>query len=241
MRLRGASADLEQAGESTDGMCESTAKLQAKIKALSGVDIMADKDTFKSSYQIMSELSSHWGEMSDVNQASLLETIAGKTRANQVAALLNNWSTAEKALTESLNSAGTALKENAVYLDSIDGRTSQLKASFQQLSNDVISSDVVKFFVTLADNIVRASDAMLTFSTIFEGIAPDSNWAKYFDDLKAFPSIIAAISAGISIKNKGQKADGILGINMPFARATEHLHKPENCWKSLTPSYQSAA
>lgn len=77
MRLRGASADLEQAGESTDGMCESTAKLQAKIKALSGVDIMADKDTFKSSYQIMSELSSHWGEMSDVNQASLLETIAG--------------------------------------------------------------------------------------------------------------------------------------------------------------------
>lgn len=82
MRLRGASADLEQAGESTDGMCESTAKLQAKIKALSGVDIMADKNTFKSSYQIMSELSSHWGEMSDVNQAGLLETIAGKTRAD---------------------------------------------------------------------------------------------------------------------------------------------------------------
>lgn len=241
MRLRGAKSDLEKYSEETDGVVESTSKLQQKIKALTGVDIMLSPTEFKSTYQIMSEVAKVWDNMTDINRANFLEIAAGKTRANQVASLLNNWSQAEKAYNESLNSAGTALKENAVYLDSIEGRTSQLKASFQQLSNDVISSDVVKFFVTLADNIIRASDAMLTFSTIFEGIAPDSNWAKYFDDLKAFPSIIAAISAGISIKNKGQKADGILGINMPFARATEHLHKPENCWKSLTPSYQSAA
>lgn len=52
---------------------------------------------------------------------------------------------------------------------------------------------------------------------------------------------MAAISAGISIKNKGEKADDILGIYMPFVRATEQMHKPENCWKSLTPFYQNAA
>ena len=208
---------------------------------MTGIDIMLDNDTFKSTYQILSEISNKWSELSDIDQASLLELLAGKNRSNVLAAILQSPDILKSAHETSLNSEGSAQKELETYLDSIEGRTSQLKASFQQLSNDVISSDVVKFFVTLADNIVRASDAMLTFSTIFEGIAPDSNWAKYFDDLKAFPSIIAAISAGISIKNKGQKADGILGINMPFARATEHLHKPENCWKSLTPSYQSAA
>lgn len=241
MRLRGASSSLEAAGEDTDGMCNSVSKLREKIKGLSGVDIMLDEDTFKSTYQIMGEIADKWADMSDINRASLLETIAGKTRANQVSALLNNWTTASSALVDSLNSAGSALDENATYVDSIEGRIAQLKASYQKLSNDVIDSGLIKFFVSTGDAIVRATDSLLSFSQIFERIAPDSSWAEYFDDIKALPTIITAISAGLSIKNKGQKADGILGINMPFVQVTEQMHKPENCWKSLTPFYQSAA
>ena len=241
MRLRGASSSLEAAGEDTDGMCNSVSKLREKIKGLAGVDIMLDEDTFKSTYQIMGEIADKWADMSDINRASLLETIAGKTRANQVSALLNNWTTASSALVDSLNSAGSALDENATYVDSIEGRIAQLKASYQKLSNDVIDPGLIKFFVSTGDVIVRATDSLLSFSQIFEKIAPDSSWAEYFDEIKALPTIITAISAGLSIKNKGQKADGILGIYMPFVRATEQMHKPENCWKSLTPFYQSAA
>lgn len=241
MRLRGASSSLEAAGEDTDGMCNSVSKLREKIKGLSGVDIMLDEDTFKSTYQIMGEIADKWADMSDINRASLLETIAGKTRANQVSALLNNWTTASSALVDSLNSAGSALDESATYVDSIEGRIAQLKASYQKLSNDVIDSGLIKFFVSTGDAIVRATDSLLSFSQIFEKIAPDSSWAEYFDEIKALPTIITAISAGLSIKNKGQKADGILGINMPFVQVTEQMHKPENCWKSLTPFYQSAA
>lgn len=241
MRLRGASSSLEAAGEDTDGMCNSVSKLREKIKGLAGVDIMLDEDTFKSTYQIMGEIADKWADMSDINRASLLETIAGKTRANQVSALLNNWTTASSALVDSLNSAGSALDENTTYVDSIEGRIAQLKASYQKLSNDVIDSGLIKFFVSTGDAIVRATDSLLSFSQIFERIAPDSSWAEYFDEIKALPTIITAISAGLSIKNKGQKADGILGINMPFVQVTEQMHKPENCWKSLTPFYQSAA
>lgn len=39
---RKAKTELAEAGLETDGMVESTAKLQAEIKALSGVDIMKD-------------------------------------------------------------------------------------------------------------------------------------------------------------------------------------------------------
>lgn len=39
---RQAKTELAEAGLETDGMVESTAKLQAEIKALSGVDIMKD-------------------------------------------------------------------------------------------------------------------------------------------------------------------------------------------------------
>lgn len=40
MRIRGAKTELEEAGESTDGMAESTASLRQEMLALSGVDIM---------------------------------------------------------------------------------------------------------------------------------------------------------------------------------------------------------
>jgi len=69
MRVRGASTELEQAGLETDGMAESTAKLREEIMALSGVDIMLDSDTFKSTYDILDELSVKWQDLTDIQQA----------------------------------------------------------------------------------------------------------------------------------------------------------------------------
>lgn len=42
MRIRGASAELEDAGEEVDDLVESTPKLRKEIQALSGVDVMLD-------------------------------------------------------------------------------------------------------------------------------------------------------------------------------------------------------
>lgn len=78
MRIRGAKTELEEAGLETEGMVESTAKLRAEIMALSGVDIMLDNNTFKSTYQIMDELAEKWQDLTDIQQASVTELIAGK-------------------------------------------------------------------------------------------------------------------------------------------------------------------
>lgn len=76
MRLRGASTELVNAGEDTEGMAESASKLREKIMALTnvngkgGFDIMADADNFKSTYEIMEGISKVWKDISDVNQAN---------------------------------------------------------------------------------------------------------------------------------------------------------------------------
>ena len=72
MRIRGAKTELEDANLETDGMAESTAKLREEIMALSGVDIMLNDDTFKSTYQIMDELSEKWSSLTDIQQANKL-------------------------------------------------------------------------------------------------------------------------------------------------------------------------
>ena len=78
LRIRGAKTELEQAGDDTEGMVESTAKLRDLVKGISGVDIMLDEKTFKSTYEIIEEIGRVWHDISDIDQASLLEAIAGR-------------------------------------------------------------------------------------------------------------------------------------------------------------------
>lgn len=78
MRIRGASTDLQEAGLDTEGMAESTAKLREEIMALSGVDIMKNENEFKSTYDILDELSVKWKDLTDIQQASITELIAGR-------------------------------------------------------------------------------------------------------------------------------------------------------------------
>ena len=78
MRLRGAKTELEEMGESTEGMVESTSKLQAKIQALTGFDVMTDENTYKSTFEITKGLASAYATMNDIDRAALLELVAGE-------------------------------------------------------------------------------------------------------------------------------------------------------------------
>lgn len=70
LRLRGTSVDeLSEAGEETDGAITSKSKLRSKIKTLSGVDILTDTGAYKSTYEILLEISKVWKDMSDIDQA----------------------------------------------------------------------------------------------------------------------------------------------------------------------------
>ena len=73
MRIRGAETEMEQLGLDTEGMVGSTAKLQKELLALTGVDIMKDKNTFKSTYDFLDELSSKLENLTDIQRASVIE------------------------------------------------------------------------------------------------------------------------------------------------------------------------
>ena len=107
LRLRGTStSELEEAGEDTTGAVTSKSKLRSKIKSLSGVDILTDTGAYKSTYEILLEISKVWKDISDIDQAALLEIIAGKTRSNTAAAILSNTTDLENAYVDALNAEG---------------------------------------------------------------------------------------------------------------------------------------
>lgn len=149
MYLRAAKTEAEEAGESTDGMAESMSELRSEIMKLTGnkVDIQIDENTFKSTYQILKELSVEWENLTDISRANILEMIGGKRNANVVSSLLENFDVVERALKTSADSAGSALAENEKYLDSIQGKIQKFQAAWQALSSSIVSSDLVKIVV----------------------------------------------------------------------------------------------
>lgn len=157
MYLRAAKTETEEAGESTEGMANSVSELRGEIFALTGqrVDIQIDDDTFKSTYQILKELSEVWDDLTDVSRANITELIGGKRNSNVISSLLKNFSVAKKALETSANSSGSALAENEKFLDSIEGRIQQFKATFQDLSQSLIDSESVKQIVDLGTGLLN--------------------------------------------------------------------------------------
>ena len=107
LRLRGTKVSvLQEMGEDADGAVESVSKLQAQLKALTEVNILTDSGAYKSTYEILLEISRVWDSLTDSNRAATLELIAGKNRSNVAAAILENTKDLEEAYESSINSAG---------------------------------------------------------------------------------------------------------------------------------------
>ena len=175
MRIRAAKTEMEEMGEDTEGMVESTATLRAEIKALSGVDIMATATEFKSTYQILDELSQKWGDLSDISQATIIEKMAGKHQGNVFSSLMENFDTARQALETSANSSGSAMKEHEKWSQSLEAQLLKLKASWQSLSQAFLDSDFLKVVlngvINLADGATKLIDVFGTFPTLMSTIA----------------------------------------------------------------------
>lgn len=162
MRIRGTSVEeLEDAGLATDGLIESTAKLQSQVKALSGVDIMLDADTYKSTYQIMLEIAKAWDNISDINRAALLESLAGKRNSQVLMSVIQNLDDLTGSYEAAQNAAGTMEEANAIAMDTITGKTKALSASWQELSGNLLDSGIIKFFVDLARVIVETANGFI--------------------------------------------------------------------------------
>lgn len=184
LRLRGMKGELEALGEDVDENVESLSKMQTQVLNLTNgkVNIFNDDGSFKSTYEMMDEIADIYYDLSATDQADLLETIAGKNRANDIAALISNWNQVEKAMQSAMDAEGSAARENDKYMESIQGRLDALTTSWQALSNTVISSDFVKVVLDSITSLVDLLDVLI-------------------EKFGLLPTLLATISGAMSFKN----------------------------------------
>lgn len=179
-----AKAELEALGEEADNVITTTSKLRDVIlsatKAASedgkGFDILDDNGNYKSTYEIMLGLSELYDdivakdkELGTNNLNLLLETIAGKNRSNIAASILQNSELLESVYQSSLDSEGSALKENEAYLESIQGHLNQLSNTWDSLWVGENNREVINFFIDFAKWVLESVDAIGGLKTVLLG------------------------------------------------------------------------
>lgn len=171
LRLRGTDVSvLEEEGLDSDGAVTSKSKLQGKVKALSGVDILTDTGAYKSTYEILSEIADVWEDINNMDQAALLELISGKRNASVVAAILQNPKELKAAYEDAMNAEGSALKENEKYLNSIQGKIDQFNNATQSMWSNFLDADMVKWIVELGTGLIKIVDTIGLIPSILAAI-----------------------------------------------------------------------
>lgn len=156
--------------------------------ALTGVDIQFDENTYKSTYQILLEISKVWGRLDDLSRSSVLEQLFGKRQANIGAAILENGDLLEKVYQTSemaSDGIGSAMREQQEYQKSIQYSLDSLKASYQSLAQTVMQSDFLKGVVDTGSKVLQILD-------------------KLIDKAGVLPTLLVSISAVGSLRGKGR-------------------------------------
>lgn len=225
MRLRGMKGELQDLGEETDENVENLSQMQGKVLNLTHgkVNIFDNTGDFKSTYEIMQGIADIYDDLTDSDKADLLETIAGKNRANEVAALIQNWDRVAQATESAENSAGSAMAEQEKYANSLQGRLNSLTSSLQTISNTALDSGFLKGLVSGATEAINILNKVIdtigiipTVATV-AGAAMSLSGKKFFDfhideqtgELKAFGKTAQTIFS--SIKNAFSGIGQIVG------------------------------
>lgn len=160
-RLTNSKAELDALGESTDDLAGSTAKYREELLALTGVDIKDQNGQFKSTYEILKAIAGQWEKISKAGNKEAVATLVAGTRQQPVFySIMEHFQEAIDAMDGMQTAGGTMSNAYGTYIDSITGHIENLKTTFAEFSQDVLDSDVVKFFIDLATTVVKVVDAL---------------------------------------------------------------------------------
>lgn len=213
MNIRQIKGETED-GELIDG--ESIAKASNALREYAGISTMANGQLRESS-AVLSDLAGKWDTLDTVAQSAIAEALAGKRQANILTALMGNWETVEKMMQDYADGAGSALRENEIYLDSWEAKSKKLKATWTEFVSHLIETDTIKDALDGVIGLVELLDSagghlvitvgLLTGAVLLLGHAKKSLMAsEAVKDIKAASVAIKELTAKVIAYAVAKKA-----------------------------------
>lgn len=164
-RISASTAELQELGEDV-GDILTTAKLDAKMKAF-GVSISGANGELRSTYDILGDLAQKWDTFTDSERAAIANMLAGTRQQNAFYSIMQNWQDAASVVDNSTKGVGALQDAQETYLDSIEGKTNQLKAAWEEFSTTLLDSGIVKFFIGVLEILAKVLNAIFSLGNGF--------------------------------------------------------------------------
>ena len=203
-------------------------KNQDALKAY-GVQVEDTNGNLKSTYNVLAELKPTWDSMSEAERVALGDTIAGTNQYKVLAAVMQNFEHATDATTTALNSSGSAIKENAAYMESLEAKTTEVKATFQDLANNVIDDELVGAVLDLTNGALSMLNNELGATVIQVGLVSGTMFGA-LTILKQFLEKLQLTSAAAALTSPHIAAiavaiGAVVAIAGAWYKATEDSRK----------------
>lgn len=152
---------VDEDGETIEGL---SAELQNAFGSI-GVAIEDSNGDLRSTYDILNDYAQVFPTLTSKQKQYFGELAAGKRQISVFNAIVDEMSTVNTAIDQSIDSFGSAERENETYRKSVQGLKNEFQNQFQMLANEVISSDWIKDlisagtdFLEVLTNIVKQED-----------------------------------------------------------------------------------
>ena len=128
--------------QKNDEWVAANGKVNVALKDSQG-ELRSTFDIMKDLYTGVDGQSEAWSNLSEAEKSAIGVAAGGKTRYQQFVAAMDNFSAAIEANETAQKAQGSAARENAKYLDSLQGRLQNLRSAFEELAYKTLSSDTL--------------------------------------------------------------------------------------------------
>lgn len=163
-RIRNTKTDLEELGEDM-----TSANYEELVNSLTdaGVKLRTVNGEYRSTYDILSDIAQQWDKMSSSEQAAMATALSGTRQQAVFYSIIEQFKEASGAMDSMSKSTGALDEAYSTYMDSVQARKDQLKATFQTLSQDIFNSDALADSISALNTILKLLDKLInTFGAL---------------------------------------------------------------------------
>lgn len=201
---------------------EDLSNVEATLSGL-GIKLRNSNAEFRNFGDVLDEVSGKWDTFSSVQQRAIATALGGTRGQEKLLALIENYDSAMEYMNVAANSAGNASEKYNAYLDSIEAKTESFKATFQQLSADVVNSELVKGTLDTGTGILGFLDSVAKKAGTLGIIGTGAGITSIVKNVAGKNSDLLSVLQGVGISGEagdvGQLAQSYMQLTNQQQRA----------------------
>lgn len=196
------SRGLQTIGININKVAQTSKQLEIAVGgATKQIDLFDDAGNQLSTFDVLKQISEQWDNMTTSEKTAIASTLAGKTRFSVFTSVLSNFDDAIRATNTSINSQGSAMKENERYMNSLQANLNRLKGAFQELFANGGIGDFAKTLISATTNIFKFISAVGGLRTVILALVSAITllkWDSIYNKLSKIKNHIANLVNAIS-------------------------------------------